>query len=142
MYSPALQPCGGFQLAHESPSALWHSSVFISRGVSVSACAGCAAPARWGGSAAEFTHLTHKHLVDCGSVFNCAKQVPGLNYTSAAMAAAMGALSVQGARSKCQPPFPFTMVTWRKYSLMLNTNLEEAVQEKAHTVTGNQSALL
>lgn len=82
------------------------------------------------------------HLVYSASIFNYAKQVPGWNSTSAVMEMAVETLSLQRAKNKYQPLFPFTMVTWRKYSLMLNTNLEEAVQEKVHIATGKQDALL
>lgn len=82
------------------------------------------------------------HLVYSASIFNYAKQVPGWNSTSAVMEMAVETLSLQRAKNKYQPLFPFTMVTWRKYSLMLNMNLEEAVQEKVHIATGKQDALL
>lgn len=58
------------------------------------------------------------------------------------MEMAVEALPLRRAKNKYQPPFPFTMGTWRKYSLMLSTNLEEAVQEKVHIATGKQNALL
>lgn len=77
-----------------------------------------------------------------GRVFHCARQVPGLNFTSAAMEMAMETAWQRPAKNKYQLLSPFTMVTWRKYSLMHSMSLEEAVPEKVPIVTGKQNALL
>lgn len=77
-----------------------------------------------------------------GCVFHCARQVPGLNFTSAAMEMAMETARQRPAKNKYQLLSPFTMVTWRKYSLMHSMSLEEAVPEKVPIVTGKHSALL
>lgn len=58
-----------------------------------------------------------------------------MNFTSAAMGMAMETAWQRPAKSKYQLLSPFTMVTWRKYSLMLSMSLEEAAPEKALIVT-------
>lgn len=92
------------------------------------------------------SHVLHAFMQSSrpysGCVFHCAQQVPGLNFTSAAMGMAMETVWQRPAKSKYQLLSPFTMVTWRKYSLMLSMSLEEAAPEKALIVTGKQSALL